>query len=361
MMMKREEFLKHLSLTAPALAAEDERIVAVFSSFCFNGGALVTHNDIIAVNVPLKTSFCGVIPGHLLYRFIKSCSGTEVDLIWKEGDEELIVKCGSAKLRLPVIGVKEYPFEFPKLHGDLICEVNEYFFEGLDLCSKIVVDKGLTSWMGGVLFDFTEDLHLYSFGQSRDAICVYKLAGLGFKDKAKKKQVILPVAFCKIALEMYKRIGCEDAKLCVHNNYATLYFSDNSAVFGKTIVSERQPDTVGKVRGYLKEAAKEMIPIQNTFRNALKRAAAIATNEELCSITIVDGKLNMRTEVRGGNLKDFVALKKKHPDVDVLVNPKLLVRMMDCCTDMRITDSMVVFLGGKKFTYITANKQQQQQ
>ena len=357
-MIKREDFLKDLSLAVPALASEDEKIVAVFSSFCFSGESLTAHNDVIAVSVPIKTSFQGVIPGHLLYKFIKSCSGAEVDLILEKGSEELTIKCGAARLRVPVIEVKEYPFEFPKLHGDPICEVNEYFFEGLDLCSKIVADKGLTSWMGGILFAFTGDLHLYSFGPSRDAICVYKLVGLGFKDAVKKKQIILPVSFCKTALEMYRKVGCEGAKLCVQNNYATLYFGDNGAVFGKTITSERQPDAVEKVRGYLKEA-KEMIPIQNTFRNALKRAAAVATDEELCSIAIVGGKLHMRTEVRGGSLKDFVALKEKHQDVDVLVNPKLLTRMLDCCTSMQITDNMMIFRDGKKFTYITANKQKQ--
>ena len=354
--MKREDFLKCLTLAAPALAPEDEKIVAVFSSFCFDGENLTTHNDIIAANIPLETVFRGVVQGHLLYRFIKSCSGVEVDLIWEKENEELIVKCGAAKLRLPVIGIKEYPFEFPRLHGDLIREVNEYFFEGLELCSKIVVDKGLTSWMGGILFAFTKDLQLYSFGPSRDAICVYRLMGLGFKDEVKKKQITLPVSFCKTALEMYRKVGCEGAKFCVHNNYAMLYFSDNSAIFGKAIVAEHQPDTVEKVRSCLKEV-KEMIPIQSTFRNALARASAVAVNGELCAITIVGGKLHMRTEVSGGSLRDFVALKSQHQDVDVLVDPKLLIRMLDRCTDMRITDNMTMFQDGKKFTYITANKQ----
>lgn len=352
--MLRKDILEPLDLASSALAPDAKAITPAFSSFCFDGKNVIAHDDIIAVSLPLKMKFKGFVSGALLLRFLKACVGKEVEFIQKKEDD-LVVKCGAARLRVSLSDVHDYPFKFPSLHGKIVQELDDTFFAGLGLCSQIVSDRGLSTWLGGVVFDFGKQLRLYSVSSTRDAICVYTLEDMGTKSKEKRTQIILPVSFCKVVLDMYKRYGSEKARLAIRDDYAIVYFSDKGAAFGKAFVTQKRPNIVGKVRQHL-EGSGVFIPILKTLQNALTRSAAVAGGDGLCTLTVEKGKLKMETRTPGSRLNDFVDLKAKHADIEVRISPGLMARMLDHCREFQILENCVVMRSSPRFTYITANK-----
>ena len=352
--MNRRNLLEPLVLASAALAADSDTIAPAFASFCFDGKNVVAHDDIVAISLPLKTKLKGFVSGALLLRFLKACVGKEVEFIQKKAGT-LTVKCGAARLRLSVSDPHDYPFKFPTLYGKLMNNLNGEFFTGLELCSKIVSDRGISSWLGGVLFDFGKQLTLYSVSGTRDAICVYDNKGMGVKSKEDHNQIILPVSFCKVVLSMYKKFGAKNSRIAVRENYAVIYFDDKGAVFGKAFVASKKPNIAGKVRGHL-EGVKSFIPILSTFRNALLRSSAVAGNNGLCTLTVNGGKLKMETRTPGSMLNDLVSLKAKHKEIEVKIDPHLLIKMLEHCKEFVIQDNCVVMRSGSGLTYITANK-----
>ena len=76
------------------------------------------------------------------------------------------------------------------------------FFDGLDLCASIVGDKGMVSWTAGVICRSGESgLTLGSTNSGRILVHTYDLDTVLGMDGI----FILPISFCKIALELHKK------------------------------------------------------------------------------------------------------------------------------------------------------------
>ena len=347
----RRELLELLNFSSASLAPESSQAAPAFSSFYFDGERIIAHDDVTATCLPFKTEFHGVVPGHPLLKLLKNSVGEKVEFRLPDGGHGVVsIVCGSSKLSLPFEG--EYVFEFPHLFGDIIKELKQDFVDALELCSRIVADSGLSTWLGGVVFDFQEQLTIYSVGSSRNSICVHELDGYGSN---KRQRIILPVAFCKLALGAVKRFGIEGCKLAVKDQYATIYFSNDAAVLGRAISGDKLPDLAARIDESLEDAG-ELVPIGLSLQDAFNRAASMWDPEGDCLLTITDGVLKLRAKVGPGQLNEAVKLKGNHKNISVKTNPKLIARMLDSCDSFQVLDRCVVMTNPQSFTYLVANK-----
>jgi len=351
--MKRSEILAILDLSSAALAKEGEKIVPAFAGFKLDGVYITSHDDIVAVRLPFKTDFKGVAPAHTLLKFLKACTKDEVEITAKK--EELTVKCGRPKLTLSMTSLDSFPFQFPKFSGKIIRDLNDDFFTGLALCSKVVSDHGLSSWVGGLVFDFGKALRLYSTSDSRDCICAYSLPKLGV-DGAERLVISLPVSFVKIAMDMRRVFKDVGAQLGIRDNYAIISFGDKASVMGKVIDPTGRPDIPTRIREHLKSKSSGGVPLSKSVHNLFSRAAAVSGKDERCSLSVVHGKLRLGLQSGPMQFDDGVALKGEHAKITVTVDPRLSLKMMDQCDTFRVLEGSMVLWRGSKFTYITANK-----
>src|SRR3990167_1561168 len=349
----RRELLELLTFSSASLAPESSQAAPAFLGFYFDGKQIVAHDDVTATCLPFKSQFHGVVPGHPLLKLLKNSTGENVEFHPPNDSHGAVsIVCGASKLSLPF--EDEYIFEFPHLFGDIVKELKQDFVDALELCSRIVADSGLSTWLGGVVFDFQERLTIYSVGSSRNCICVHELDGYGSN---KRFRIILPVAFCKLVLSAVKKFGVEGCKLAVKDQYATIYFINDAAVLGRAISGDKLPDLAARIDESLEDAG-ELVPISLSLRDAFNRAASMWDPEGDCQLNITDGVLKLRAKVGVGRLSETVTLKGSHKDASVKINPKLIARMLDSCDSFQVLDRCVVMTNPQSFTYLVANKSQ---
>lgn len=351
--MERVSLLSALTVAAPALAPEVESIVLTYSCFCFTKTSIIASNDVVAIKlVKPESDFRGLVPGQLLLKFIKSCTGNQVEFEQRQKKDLWRIKCGPTKLDFSYKRAKEYPFKFPKPDGKGISlELDDNFFNGLSLCSEIVADKGLSTWVGGVIFRFDDHLTLYSTNGTRDEVRSYMVSVVEVK---KEREAILPVSFCKAVGRLRKEYPEAQATLYVSDSYATVQFGEEATLFGKLILSDANLMAVTKIREYL-SGLPERSAIQEKFREVFARAAAVSDKGSNASVKVVDGKLTIKTVAKTGKVVDSFTLEGGHPDVEVTTVPERVVKQMDICDEFCITDRLIGLSGGT-FTKLVANK-----
>lgn len=353
--MIREELITALELAAPALLVNGEAVVSAFGGFCFTKRSITAYNDVIAVRV-LKPDgdFQGVIPGRLLLKFLKSCTGKHVSFEKMSKDDMWCVKCGPTRLDLSYQDTKVFPFQFPKSDPILVLDLDEDFFYGLGLCASIVSDTGLASWTGGVTFRFDNILTLVSTSPTRSQVYCYTVAQELNSKKTRTK--ILPVSFCKVAFSLHKKFSEEKIRMEVQDNYVVLRFGEAVSIVGRTIIPDINIDIVEKVQDFLEELGN-FVPISDKLREVVERSASIARSDiDVCSLNITDdGQVHMKTQVVGGVVEDSLSLEILHPEIDIRANPKRLAGNLSECTEFKIIDRLTGFRGGQ-FIKLIANR-----
>jgi len=349
--MEREELLSVLELASAALAKENETILPILAGFKFEKGRVITYDDVISVSIPLDIGLQGVLPGHQLLRFLNSCGTKDVGVSSK--DSTVTIKCDRAKLSLPSTDVKDWPFKKPKTEGTFKVELNAAFFRGLGLCTAVVPDKGLSSWMGGISFYFGKTLRLYALNATRDGICHFTIPELGTGGKVER--YIVPVSFCKTALTMAKKCGQEGCTLYVNPSSLLITFPGDAILYGKLIEAEGQ-NIAGRVKTIMDEIDGEFCPITPELADGIKRSSILGGNDGACNV-VIDDKIRLRTSGPGNvSLAEPVPLKGKHPEVEVNIAAPTLLKMLGECQEIRFLQHSTVARADDSFVYIVANR-----
>lgn len=354
--MKREGLLTALTVASPALAPETEAVAPIFRCFCFTKESVVAYDDVVGIRVATpEVDFKGLVPGRLLHKFVKSCTGKHLTFEPVRRDEERWrVKCGPTKLDFNRLPASNFPFRFPKVDGNVVAKLGDNFFAGLDLCTKIVPDRGLSTWVGGLFFHFGDGLRFISTNSTRNEIRIYTVGDMGITiGKIERGRcIVLPVAFCKAVLSLRRAYPEESARLYVSDNHATVSFADVASVFGRAVSMEGALKAVERVEDLLSDLG-DLISLQTNLREALVRAAAIADEGDWCRVRIEDGKMFLRTDTKAGCVRDSLTLQGAHDDVKFRTDPRRLAKSLECCTKFRVTQRFVALRGDSYVRFVS--------
>jgi uncharacterized protein YwbE len=360
--MNRDELISVLNVASLALAPEKGTdIPKVFQEIAFTGAHVVTYNDVVSVRMKYPSEFVGLVPGRLLQKFLGSCTGKEVRFTNMQKESKWRVQCGPTKLDLAVDDIGLMPFTFPKVKkGE---PLDKRIFDGLDLCSSIIGDKGLVAWTSGVVCKSDhvgkkDCILLGSTSASRNVVYTYSISGskLDIEDT-----VVLPLRFCTIALAMSKMFPDVDAVLNVVENYAIMSFGSIAAVFGKLIVPEQKVELLDKAKDW-QALLENYVSINDKVREVIGRAASVADSEDtgLLSIEESDGngsKMTLTTKVTGGVVRDAMTLTAEHPSIKVRVVPRLINTHIGRCSEFAVVERLIGMRSEDgSFVRLVANK-----
>ncbi len=101
--MKRSELLNVLESVKPGVASKD--IVEAMTYFYFSGDSIITYNDKISIQHPLKTDFSLFVKANDLYRIISKLSASDV-ILSQKGDK-FNIKAKTMNANLAVIQDEE--------------------------------------------------------------------------------------------------------------------------------------------------------------------------------------------------------------------------------------------------------------
>ncbi len=353
--MNRTDLLKTLKLAAPALLSDSEVVLPILKSFLFNGTHVIASNDVIAVCLATEVTSEGIVPGKKIISFLSACRTKETQVgLTKQNN--FLVKCGSSRLSLPVTPTDEWPFEFPDVDDSVSFEVNEKFFNAIDLCSAQSPDTGLGSWSGGILFVLGNFLTIYGIGRGLSTVSHCKVKGLKTKND-RIKRVSVPSSFCKAAIPMAREFGSE-AMLHINEDSIVLDWEDGQNILSSKLVNLEMPDVVGKFRSVVNDSLFFM-SITSEFVEAIQRAATIGDKGSCHISTDAQGlRLKARSE-DGATLNDLIKIDEKIDtgEINSAVAPSLLNRNFDNCQEIAFGENEVVMkseLGD--FIYVAANQ-----
>lgn len=264
------------------------------------------------------------------------------------------MKCGPTKLDFNRLPASNFPFRFPKVDGDVVAALGDDFFAGLDLCTKIVPDRGLSTWVGGLFFSFGDALRFISTNATRNEIRIYTVGDMGITiGKIERGRcIVLPVAFCKAVLSLRKAYPEESASLYVSDNHATVSFADVASVFGRAVSMEGALKAVERVEDLLSDLG-DLISLQTNLREALVRAAAVADDGDWCRARIEGGKMFLRTDTKAGCVRDSLTLQGAHDDVKFRTDPRRLAQSLDRCTEFLATQRFMALRGDSYVRFVS--------
>lgn len=349
--MDRKMLLEKLEVVAPALARSE--FVPIMTHFWFTGTHVIAYDDTVGISLPLKTDFRGAVPGSILLNLLKNSRGKLVEFKTDTKESKVFIHVGKkksskSKFKLALLPPEEFLFKFPKKLGK-VSVVTDKFVEAIDWCLSSVGDDTSTPDQLGVTLVFGKDrVELYSTNDATLCHAVWK-----GKCRAVTARLILSTAFCRLlSATASKRI---DISFSEDGVLADLGKS-GIRIFGRLVNSDRPLDFNEVMeQHYTKKIASKLVTIPDRMMGIIDRAMVVTESYNdpgFTKISIESSKGSFISTTSRGVVRDVVKFKIKHPDSEIIVDPKLLKPMLKMCDKMLITDSCIIFRNRSKFIHL---------
>lgn len=344
--MNRKQLLETLELVRPALA--DDGLVPVFTNFCFDGGYVHAYKDKIGIIAPCEVQDTFGVHGKTLMDMLRAASAS--DILLDMDAENVLLKSGRSKMKLPFMPKSEFLFEEPENEQwSVMVSIDEELLIAFQLCLVTSsTDNTMPAFMG-VTVRGGKQTHLYSC--DGDALSRYRL---GIKDTA-DVQLTIPSEFCEAMLRIADKTGIKHGELYINGEWACAEFGNNFKVYGRIIENNEALDYEAQIKRVIKVDPK-WIEIPDEFDGALGRARVVADQEGKPTTLVVEGgKLTINTDTHVGNVKDVLKIDKDQADVKASVSAKAIQRAVGICEEFALFDNCTLYRHGENFMLLMAN------
>lgn len=344
--MNRKKLLDTLELVRPAL--RDDNLVPIYTHLCFDGGAVYAHRDELTISTSCEVEETFAVNGKLFIEFLRNINIKEVDLGLDK--ENVLLKGGKSKVKLPYLGKDEFLFEEPENEKwELMLDLNDTLLEGFRFCLVTSSNDATMSAFMGVTVKGGTGVYLYS--TDGDGLSRYKLSD---KDSVNVQRT-MPTTFCEAVLRIAEKTGCTTGQVYVNEEWVVAELSNDYRVYGRILTPEQ-------VLNFEKQISKSLpsmpafVEIPEELAAALNRARIFADPESKSTHLKVDGtRLHIFTETHMGVASDHVKIDKGHAEIEANVAAKLIIRALDVCDEFSVLDNCTAYRKGEEFLLIYAN------
>lgn len=358
-MINRQDLLEVLQLVKPALAAKS--IISEFTHVWFDGHHLTATNDNgFGIRLPWSSDLIGGLPGTLLMGLLSNSKAKEVEFVPDDkNDDGVILKMGKARVKMTLMPLKaingiykkqdrEWLIDSDKLKGKTFRTTNEF----VETLSQVMVSaeapKSKIAELTGITIIRDGGLHIFSTDDDTVAWAKFKEDNWPLKGG---KRVVIPIPFVEQLLAEVANGG--DAEIRLDKNFVYAKGNRNMEIFSN-LVSVEEPTNLIKLGKSAIENAK-YVKIPARLKLALARAFSMleSSKESFIRVSIKNNVLRVVTKNDLAELKDSIPLEGDTPDVETMLDPKLIKRGLPLCERMYISKSTTV-LANKDFAYIIA-------
>jgi DNA polymerase III sliding clamp (beta) subunit (PCNA family) len=338
--IKREALTKIVNLVRPALSTLP--YIPAFQHIRFDGDKATAYDDTSAISVLADIGLECCIPGEMLTKALGSFSGDEVLLQKeKEGTNVVMTSGRAARLKVPTLPVKDFPFQMPSLKGHVI-EMTDELLAGIEKCRISVGTNPKHPAAMGVTLD-EEDGHAVLF--STDSVTVSRFAT---KTKVKLPAgapVILPTFFCDQLMALAKAFPKDDVDLIVlGTDGLAATFGKKAELYTKTLVDMTPLDFPSVIKRNCNIDRLKLEPIPDAFDAAFGRAMLVQASQMDKKATItahLAGGFSLHAESASGVSDDDISFKGKVP-AEFSVDPTYVIRASKACTHIAFEKEAVV-------------------
>lgn len=354
--MERNQFLNVLDILKPAIATKD--IIPVLQLVYFDGEYAAAYDGAIAIKTPCKVPFKGLLRGSTLAGALQR--GSAKKLKFTQSDGELEIKAGRGVLRFPLTPLDHWPADVVNTYTAGIgtdvepdIELDDTYLTGIERCLMSALDDESMAAQTGVTLSLNNGIvTLYSTNN----VAITDFVVSDDYQGNLEEDIILPVPFCRALLGLCKAL----------NSTGSLYVTDNSvtAKVDETILFAALYEGVvplpfhEKIEDSTEDLPDVLIPIPSAFKEVVDQATFLLqeSSTEHCTISVKSGVITVHTRSDYGEIHRQVGFEGDHIDVTVMVDPRLMAKVVDICDSFYILPKCTVFREGENYQYLISNK-----
>lgn len=348
--MNRVEILHTLKRVAPALSSKD--LVPALSHLCFAKGKVVAYDDVVGLEAPCTSSFGNRgLKGSLLINFLAASRGQDVEVL-EASPDELEIKCGRARLKVPTISTDDFVFEMPDTAGAVpIIVESDSFIRALRLVSLSIGLDPSHPWRMGVTLEVSgkNEVTLYS---SNNVAVSRATASVVVPKTSTGDVIVLPPRWVELATTLAKGEALKSLHYSHDGGWVIATFGASTRLFARVI---GEPD-VEKFTSTLNFALPDdgiEVEKPKGFEGVLDRALVVLDGEKdkHFEVTVAGGKMRFAANAAAGEFRDSVR-SGDHPDAKITCSPVLVKRAITDTTHIRIVGGVCVYMSASDFDHI---------
>lgn len=345
--MLRKELLEVLDLVKPALSS-DGLVSSVFSNFCFTNGQVYAYQDKLGIVGPCAVEDTFGVNGKVFMELLRASSAAEVEITLDK--ENVLVKNGRSKMKLPFVKKDEFLFEEPEQETwQIILDINDELLQAFELCLHTAADDSTMPGFMGLTIKGGADCRIYSC--DGDSLSQFDLSVKG----APQVLYTMPSEFAEAVLKIAEATACNVGQLYVNNEWALVEFGNDYKVYGRIIQIADPYDHESQMQRIMSRKPK-FIEIPEGMGDALSRARVVADIESKPTVIKVSGgKAEMVTDTHMGVVRDSFRIDKGQKDVEASVFAKLIQRGVTACDRFALFDDCTVYKREDGYTLLIAN------
>jgi DNA polymerase III sliding clamp (beta) subunit (PCNA family) len=345
--MKRAELVATLELVSHALA--DTNLVPVFQCFAFDTKTVSAYSDTIGIIAPCKTTEAFAVNGATLLGLLKNSHAEDVEFSI-ESKQDLAIKTGKSRFKLPYFTKDDFVFTKPGFNDDTWIEINDKLLTGMEACLMTSSrDLAQPKLLGVNLQPYGKCMALYSC--DGDALTRYVIP----KTKVMAGMAcLIPNVFCEALIKIFKETKAEKANLQTNEEWAYALLDTGYHIYGRLIEATDPVDYEELITKTVKGEVN-FVPVPKGLDHALSRARVVADPESAKTVLDVMNGLKLTTDTQMGLIKDFLPYGK-HPDaVTANVSAAMVQRAIGLCDEMAILDRCTVYRHGEELYMVVSN------
>lgn len=338
MKIERKELHNALKAAKPALA--DKNPMTQLLCLWFSGESLYAYNNVIGIDVPLKTDFKGGIQGSTLFGLVSNSLAKFAEVSVDKSD--FILKLGTAKARLPSLSIDQAVWEFPSLPSTYV----------------EITDK-LLSAVKHVMMSASEETGV-SFISEKDRMCLYSTNDRTLswstinQTVMKKGRFEVPPAFCDQLIAQCRaggRLYLDDDSIM-----ATAEKDGGVGIFSRLIHSEQPLDYDKALSSALPENYhKKTIEAPGKLVMAIERALVLSNGQVLgVKHSVANEELLLSLDTNAGELRERIPLEGVKFTAEAAFDVSLIKKGMGSMERMLITNDCFILTSGTHSGYLVS-------
>lgn len=350
MILSTKAFTRVLDCVYPAVARKD--LIEDLTCFWFDGNAVIAYNDNIGIKAPFTAGLAGGVKAATLRDFVKASRALLIEFEVLRGGKMVEFRAGEAKLTLELLA-RSTQIDFPVFEPSATTVVPAAFEAALPpMLMSVGADGSIPDQLGVTICPKGDDLYLFSTDANTFSATV-----VGRPEGWLEERFCIPKAFCEQVLVLCKR-----GYLTVINGQKVFAESEHKVqLWGRLVEVDRSINFDKLATEYFPaDYRARCFSISKRFKRAIHVALALLDRREGDPVRIsIDGEiLRLYATASRNELIDAMWLEAPQPPISIYVNPILMRRAFDFCTDMLVTKGTVVMSGPSGFVHVISTIRQ---
>lgn len=322
-------------MVRPALASQ--AYIPALTHIRFNGEWATAYNDIAAITVVASVDIEACLPGELLIKALNSFGAESINFQESAKDKAVILSSGRSKLKLPMLPIKDFPFDQPDLKKAPTIDLDRSIMKGIEMCLASVGNDPTHPAQMGVTLDMDPEEKV-ALLFSTDNFTMSRYETDSAIDLPGDSPIIMPTFFCQQLVALGKAFPEEEVTLYMLPGALLAKFGRVAQLFNKCLVDlepmefPRMFDKHCKLVG-LKD---RLAVIPDNWEPSFDRAMLVLSGEvdKVTKVTVMADNIKLHSSSTMGDADDSMSFDGDEldaPSEPFYIDPSLVLRISKVC------------------------------